>query len=143
MALSSVFVVSNSLRLRRFHTAYPHSGDDERHLPDRPTTAGNQEGITAQHASNEPSMIASAALLDPQIAHLAVIAERLETIAETLTRPPAPIPPTPNGNGHNGASLPPSPDEHTGGEDDPARQVEHLHDLRADIDAQLRKLQQP
>jgi hypothetical protein len=88
-------------------------------------------------------MIASAALLDPQIAHLAVIAERLETIAETLTRPPAPIPPTPNGNGHNGASLPPSPDEHTGGEDDPARQVEHLHDLRADIDAQLRKLQQP
>ena len=145
MALSSVFVVSNSLRLRRFHTAYPHRTDDEQPLPDRPTPAANQEGPTAQRESNEPSTIASAAVLDPQIAHLAVIAERLETIVDALTRPPAPIPPTPNGNGngHNGTSAQPSPDEHTDGEDDPARQVEHLHQLRADIDAQLRKLQQP
>jgi hypothetical protein len=64
---------------------------------------------------------ASAAILEPQIAHLAVIAERLESIVDALTRPPPPIPPTPNGNGHNGASLPPPPDEHTDGEDDPAR----------------------
>jgi Cu+-exporting ATPase len=143
MALSSVFVVSNSLRLRRFHTAYPHRDDDERQLADHPTAAANQERTAAQHDSNERSTIESAARLDPQIAHLAVIAERLETIADALTRPQAPIPPPPNGNGRNGPPLQPSPDEHTDGEDDPARQVEHLQHLRAEIDAQLRKLQQP
>jgi Cu+-exporting ATPase len=142
MALSSVFVVSNSLRLRRFHTAYPN-GNDERQLPDRPTTAASQDHTPAHHESNEPSTIESAGLMDAQLAHLAVIAERLETISDALTRPHASIPPPLNGNGHSGASAQSSPRERTDGEDDPDRQVEHLHRLRAEIDSQLRKLQQP
>jgi Cu+-exporting ATPase len=140
MALSSVFVVSNSLRLRRFHTAYPRSTEDRR-LQDRPTPAASPEGSTAQHESQESSTIVSAAVLDPQIASLAVIAERLETIADALTRSPASVPPTANGNGWNGTSAPPPPSERNDG--DPARRVEHLHQLRAEIDVQLRKLQQP
>jgi Cu+-exporting ATPase len=148
MALSSVFVVSNSLRLRRFHTAYPNS-TDERRLPDHRTTT-NPEPPSAQHEAQEPSTNASAAVLDPQIAHLAVIAERLETIADALTRPPAPIPPPLNGNGHHGTMAQPTPsdpsddgDDGDDGDGDPARRVEHLHQLRAEIDSQLRKLQQP
>jgi len=65
----------------------------------------------------------------------------LETIADALTRSPASVPPTANGNGCNGTSAQPSPSERN--DSDPARRVEHLHQLRAEIDVQLRKLQQP
>ena len=88
-------------------------------------------------------MIASAALLDPQIAHLAVIAERLETIAEALTRPPAPIPPTPNGNG---TTAPRRSRTQTNAPTATATRrgrSSTCTNLRAEIDAQLRKLQQP
>jgi Cu+-exporting ATPase len=69
MALSSVFVVSNSLRLRRFRTAYPT----------------NAKAAAAQPSSTT-STATVPALPDAQLAQLAAIASRLESVAEALTQ---------------------------------------------------------
>jgi Cu+-exporting ATPase len=69
MSLSSVFVVSNSLRLRRFRTAYPANAKSAPAQPSSTTTAA-----------------AVPALPDAQLAQLAAIASRLESVAEALTQ---------------------------------------------------------
>jgi sulfite exporter TauE/SafE len=79
MALSSVFVVSNSLRLRRFRSAYPVNHRDD----------GRQSANLAESAAAPPSSAAAApALPDPQLVQLAAIAARLESAVDALTRSP-------------------------------------------------------
>jgi len=79
MALSSVFVVSNSLRLRRFRSAYPINQQDD----------GKQSANLAESAAAQPSSAAAApALPDPQLVQLAAIAARLESAVDALTRSP-------------------------------------------------------
>jgi Cu+-exporting ATPase len=79
MALSSVFVVSNSLRLRRFRSAYPVNHRDD----------GRQSANLAESAAAQPSSAAAApALPDPQLVQLAAIAARLESAVDALTRSP-------------------------------------------------------
>jgi Cu+-exporting ATPase len=107
MALSSVFVVSNSLRLRRFRTAYPN----------------NVKDAAAQPASIAPAAVVPA-LPDAQLAQLAAVATRLESVAEALTQ-------------HEPARFDVS------GNGDRAQQIGQLQQLRAEIDAQLRDLQRP
>jgi Cu+-exporting ATPase len=75
MALSSVFVVSNSLRLRRFRTAYPASA-----RPKDPVEV-------AKNAPVQPSSGTSAtAPPDAQLAQLAAITARLESVVDALAR---------------------------------------------------------
>jgi hypothetical protein len=75
MALSSVFVVSNSLRLRRFRTAYPAAA-----RPEKPV----------EMAKNVPVQVSSgtaaAAPPDTQLAQLAAITARLESVVNALPR---------------------------------------------------------
>ncbi len=72
MALSSVFVVSNSLRLRRFHSSYNQ-------LP-----AEHSKSAPAQPPSSTTAH-AAAALPAPQLDQLAAIAARLESVVDALT----------------------------------------------------------
>ena len=75
MALSSVFVVSNSLRLRRFRTAYPAAA-----RPKGPVEV-------AKNAPVQPSSGTSAtAPPDTQLAQLTAITARLESIVDALAR---------------------------------------------------------
>jgi Cu+-exporting ATPase len=69
MALSSVFVVSNSLRLRRFRTAYPTDVNGAAAQPSSTTTAAT-----------------APALPDAQLAQLTAIAARLESVVEALVQ---------------------------------------------------------
>lgn len=71
MALSSVFVVSNSLRLRRFHSSY--------------------NPLPAEHpksASARPPSSTGASLPGTQLDQLAAIAARLESAVDTLAQQP-------------------------------------------------------
>jgi Cu+-exporting ATPase len=75
MALSSVFVVSNSLRLRRFRTAYPAAARPEDSVE------------VAKSAPVQPSSDTSAAAPpDTQLAQLAAITARLESVVDALDR---------------------------------------------------------
>jgi Cu+-exporting ATPase len=75
MALSSVFVVSNSLRLRRFRTAYPAAA--------RPKDSVE----VAKTAPVQPSSGTSAtAPHDTQLAQLTAITARMESVVDALAR---------------------------------------------------------
>jgi P-type Cu+ transporter len=131
MALSSVFVVSNSLRLRRFRSAHP---------PTTQPPADAAETPAAQPSSSVESTPAPPAA-DPQLAQLAAIAAQLESLVNTLTdqRDKA----VHNGNGQ---SPQPGPGAHHDLPQDGGhrgQQINHLQQLRAEIDAQLRDLQAP
>ncbi|MBB5161742.1 cation-translocating P-type ATPase [Mycobacterium sp. AZCC_0083] len=82
MALSSVFVVSNSLRLRRFRSAYPVT----RQEGDRRST-DLAESAAAQPSSDIPTVTVPT-LPDPHLVQLAAIATRLESVVDALTRTP-------------------------------------------------------
>jgi P-type Cu+ transporter len=131
MALSSVFVVSNSLRLRRFRSAHP---------PTAQPPADVVEAPAAQPSSGvEPTPVP--AVPDPQLAQLAAVAAQLESLVSALTdqREKAVL----NGNGQSpqlglGAHHElPDDGGHRG------QQIDHLQQLRAEIDARLRDLQGP
>jgi Cu+-exporting ATPase len=82
MALSSVFVVSNSLRLRRFRSAYPITRQEDDRRSD-----GLAESAAAQ-PSSDISATAGPALPDAQLAQLTAIAARPESVVDALTRSP-------------------------------------------------------
>jgi Cu+-exporting ATPase len=110
MASSSVFVVSNSLRLRRFHSTYnSHANEPAKNAPAQPPS----------------STVGSAAppLPDTELVQLADIATRLESVVSALTQQRDLA--THNGNG------------------DRTERIDDLHELLAEIDAQLRDLQRP
>ncbi|HYR13639.1 MAG TPA: copper-translocating P-type ATPase, partial [Mycobacterium sp.] len=143
MALSSVFVVSNSLRLRRFRSTYPGSTDGNRSKPLRRRT--RHPADIAESAAAQPSpgtsTTAASATLDPQLVTLAAIAARLESVVDALTQQHEPV-------AHNGNGQYRHPDrlvstDRADGDSDPALQIDHLQQLRAEIDAQLRNLQRP
>ena len=79
MALSSVFVVSNSLRLRRFHSSYNQQATEQ-----------------SKNVSTQPSSSTTAntpALPDTQLDQLTAIAARLESVVDALTPPTRPSQP--------------------------------------------------
>lgn len=131
MALSSVFVVSNSLRLRRFKTAFP---------ADRAPKTLRKPANTAKTAAPQPPSQDASAASGTELAQLAAIAARLETAVGALAQlqggTPNPAAAAPHTNGQHGADAPsPQPSSQ--------EQVEELQRLRAQIDAQLSRLQDP
>jgi len=143
MAFSSVFVVTNSLRLRRFRSTYPGSTDGNRSKPLRRRT--RHPADIAESAAAQPSpgtsTTAASATLDPQLVTLAAIAARLESVVDAPTQQHEPV-------AHNGNGQYRHPDrlvstDRADGDSDPALQIDHLQQLRAEIDAQLRNLQRP
>ena len=94
MALSSVFVVSNSLRLRRFRSTHraakrrdadPAAGADSAARDDR--DAAETAKNAAVQISSETVAPAAAILPDPQLAQLTAIAAKLESVVNALTGP--------------------------------------------------------
>jgi P-type Cu+ transporter len=154
MALSSVFVVSNSLRLRRFRRVYPviqqeGDGPTARSGWARPWRRNRRSADLAEGAAAQPSSDSTAATLpDPQLVQLAAIAARLESAVDALTHPQSgrldhPEPVQHNGNGQSKDPDLRARDDRADGDAARTQEVDHLRELRAEIDAQLRKLQHP
>jgi len=144
MALSSVFVVSNSLRLRRFRSTHPDTGQDGNRR-----SASLTDSAAAQPSSGIPAA-AVPAPSDPQLVQLATIAARLESVVDALSHSPrgridhvGQENHSANGQSHHPAS--PVQDHLAGGDADTVgmQEIDRLRALRAEIDAQLRKLQHP
>ncbi len=143
MALSSVFVVSNSLRLRRFRTAYPHSpesaGPRRPWRRDRHTRATSKQ--TVEHTISATSAVPGQT--DPMLVQLVATVARLESAVDALTRQRThgQVPSADNGQVPHPNSPAPANRPDAAGAAGHAQEIDHLRQLRAQIDTQLQRLQ--